>query len=774
MYRFRSFGRLIAISGLAAQAIATDTRRMLDQYCVACHNDRVKTAGVSVSPNSAGIPAQNPELWEKIVTKLRHRHMPPLGMRRPEGQTYETVVTTLVNALDEAAASHPNPGRTATFRRLNQFEYRNAIRDLLAIDVDVSSLLPGDEASHGFDNVTVGNLSPTLLEKYLAAAQKISRLAIGSPIRSPGGHTILVPPDLTQEDRLPGLPFGTRGGAAVSYTFPVNATYEIQLRLARDRDERVEGLNGTHQLDLMLDGKRLELFTVSPVSRPEHHSIVDRDLKVRIPIAAGPHTISAAFLKKSSALEESERQPYLAHFNADRHPRIQPALYSVSITGPYEATGTGDTPSRRRLFVCYPAKPSEEDRCATKILSTFMRRAYRRAITDTDLEVPLKFYKSAKSEGGFENGIEMAVRALLVNPQFVFRIEKDPPNAGPKQAYRISDTELASRLSFFLWSSIPDDELLDLAIKGKLSQPAVLDQQVKRMLTDARSESLVTSFAAQWLYLRNLAAVNPDPRLFPDFDDNLRQAFRHETELFFNSIVREDRNVLDLLRAKYTFLNERLAKHYGIPHIYGSRFRRVALSDENVRGGLLNQGSILTVTSYATRTSPVLRGKWILGNILGTPPAPPPPETPPLRDKTAKGKALTMRDRVAEHRANPACASCHNLMDPVGFALEKYDAIGRLRTTDEGTPVDASGVLPDGSRFDGPSQLQQALLKHPELFVSTLAEKLLTFALGRGTEYYDAPAIRKIVADASRSDYRFSSLITGIVRSTPFQMRSSE
>ena len=779
--RFGRFGRQAAISGFVLAGFAQsspappgETRAVLTQYCVACHNDRVKTAGVSVTPASAKTPVENPELWEKIVLKLRHRHMPPVGMRRPDERTYESVVGSLAKTLDEAAASHPNPGRTATFRRLNQFEYRNAIRDLLAIDVDVSALLPGDEASHGFDNVTVGTLSPTLLEKYLGAAQKISRLAIGSPIRSPGGHTILVPPDLTQEDRLNGLPFGTRGGAVVSHTFPVDATYEIQLRLARDRDERVEGLNATHQLDLMLDGKRLELFTVAPVSRPEHHSIVDKDLKVRIPITAGPHTISVAFLKKSSALEESERQPYLAHFNADRHPRLQPALYSVSIIGPYEATGAGDTPSRRRLFVCYPAKPSEEDACATKILSTFMRRAYRRAITEADIQVPLKFYRSARAEGGFENGIEMAVRALLVNPQFVFRIEKDPPNVRPKQAYRISDVDLASRLSFFLWSSIPDDELLDLATKRKLSQPTVLEQQVMRMLADRRSDSLVTSFASQWLYLRNLASVNPDPRLFPDFDDNLRQAFRQETELFFGSIVREDRNVLDLLRAKYTFLNERLAKHYGIPHIYGSRFRRVALDDDSVRGGLLSQGSILTVTSYATRTSPVIRGKWILGNILGTPPAPPPPETPPLRDTTVKGKALTMRDRVAEHRANPACASCHNLMDPVGFALEKYDAIGRWRTTDEGAPVDASGVLPDGSKFDGPQQLQQALLKRPELFVSTMAEKLLTFALGRGTEYYDAPAVRKIVADASRNDFRFSSLISGVVRSSPFQMRSSE
>ncbi len=708
------------------------------------------------------------------MTKLRHRHMPPLGMRRPDERTYEAVVSALVKSLDQNAANHPNPGRTATFRRLNQSEYRNVIRDLLALDVDVSSLLPADESSHGFDNVTVGNLSPILLEKYLAAARKISRLAIGSPIRSPNGHTIFIPPDLTQEDRLADLPFGTRGGASVSYTFPVDATYEIQLRLARDRDERVEGLNGPHQLDLSLDGKRLGLFTAAPVSRPEHHSILDRDFKVRLPVKAGPHMITAAFQKKSSALEEVERQPYLAHFNADRHPRLQPALYSISITGPYDSTGVSDTPSRQRIFVCRPAGTADEDPCAERILSTFMRRAYRRAVTSGDLRIPLTFYRKARDESGFENGIEMAIRALLVNPQFLFRIEKDPTKVAPKQAYRISDIELASRLSFFLWSSIPDDELLDLAINEKLRQPAVLDRQVKRMLLDARADSLVTNFAAQWLYLRNLASVSPDPRSFPEFDDNLRQAFRRETELFLESIVREDRNVLDLLRARYTFVNERLAKHYGIPYVYGSRFRRVNLPDESARGGLLSQGSILTVTSYATRTSPVIRGKWILDNILGTPPAPPPPEVPQLKEATTKGKALSMRERVAQHRANPACASCHNLMDPVGFALEKYDAIGRWRTVDGGTPVDASGILPDGSKFDGPSELQRALLKRPELFVSTMAEKLLTFALGRGTEYYDAPAVRKIVADASGNDYRFSTLVLGIVHSAPFQMRSSE
>lgn len=718
-------------------------------------------------------PGDSPETWEKVVSKLRHRHMPPPGLPRPDEQTYDSIISSLVNSLDREMAITPNPGRTASFRRLNRTEYRNAIRDLIGVDLDVSSLLPHDETGHGFDNVTVGELSPTLLERYLSAAQKISRLAMGSAVRSPGGDTIVLPPDLTQEDVLDGLPIGTRGGTVVRYTFPRDAEYAVQLRLSRDRDERVEGLADPHELELTLDGKRVKLFAVKPVPRNVDHQHIDREMEVRIPVKAGPHNLGVAFLKKTSALIETQRQPYQARFNAERHPRTQPALYSVSVLGPYASTGPGDTPSRRLILTCQPAMPSEEDACAKRILSTFVRRAYRRPVTDADLQVPLTFYKDARVDGGFDAGIEMSLRAILVNPKFLFRIENDPPGVAPKTAYRVTDVELASRLSFFLWSTIPDQDLLDVATQGKLKDPAVMEKQVRRMLADPRSEVLVTNFAAQWLYLRNLASANPDPRLFPDFDENLRQSFRRETELFFESIVREDRNVLDLLRAKYTFLNQRLAKHYGIPHIYGSHFRRVALAADSERGGLLSHGSILTVTSYATRTSPVIRGKWILTNILGTPPAPPPPEVPQLKENTGTEKPLSMRERVAQHRANPVCAGCHNLMDPVGFALEKYDAIGRWRTAEGGAPVDASGTLPDGSKFDGAADLQQALLSRPELFVSTLSEKLLTYALGRGLEYYDAPAIRKIVRDASPNDYRFSSLVLGIVNSTPFQMRNS-
>ena len=748
-------------------------RAVIDKYCVSCHNDKLKTGGLSLNTIADNV-GEHTEIWEKVVRKLRARYMPPAGLPRPDESAYDAAVSSLESALDRAAAAKPNPGRTDTFRRLNRTEYHNAIRDLLDLDVDVSALLPRDESSHGFDNVTVGELSPTLLERYLSASQKISRLAVGSPIRSPGGDTILLPPDLTQEQRFEELPFGTRGGTVVQYTFPLDGEYEIQLRLTRDRNEHVEGLTAPHQVEVALDGERVQLFTVKPAGREPDHSGVDRDLHVRVPVKAGSHALAATFLQKSSALLETERQPYLAHFNNDRHPRTQPALYTLSVTGPFDPKGPGETASRRRIFVCHPEKSSEEDGCAKRILSTLMRRAYRRPVTDADVQIPLKFYKDGRSDGGFEAGVEMALRALLISPRFLFRIEQDPSGMAPNTTYRLSDVELASRLSFFLWSSIPDDELLDAASQGKLKQPAVLERQVRRMLADRRSETLVNNFAEQWLYLRNLSAANPDARIFPDFDDNLRQSMRRETELFFESIMREDRNVLDLLRANYTFLDERLAKHYGIPNVYGSRFRRVTFQKGQARGSLLGQGSILTVTSYATRTSPVIRGKWILANILGSPPPPPPPNVPPLKDGSAAGKALTMRERMAEHRANPACAGCHKLMDPIGFALENYDAVGRWRTSDGDARLDTSGSLPDGSQFEGVAGLQKALLSRPELFVTTATEKLLTYALGRGTESYDAPAVRKVVRDARGDEYRFSSLILGIVNSTPFQMRNSQ
>lgn len=736
---------------------------VINQYCVGCHNGTSKAAGLALDTAKADDTAT----WEKVLRRVRSRTMPPTGLPRPKEADYQNLVATLETKLD---AGKVDPGRTDTFRRLNRTEYQNAIRDLLAVDVDVTALLPSDDASHGFDNVTVGNLSPTLLERYLGAARKISRLAIGIPPKQVGGETVMLPPDLTQEEHFEDLPLGTRGGTVVKYTFPLDAEYELQIRLQRDRNEHVEGLRGNHVVELMLDGERIQAFIAKPPGQGKDHSVVDREFNVRLRVSAGPHVIAAAFPKQGSALLETERQPYQAHFNMDRHPRITPAVFSVTVNGPYAVKGPGDTPSRRAIFVC----KTEDEACAKKILSGLMRRAYRRPSTEADLTVPLKFYREARKSEGFEPSIEMGLRAVLVSPEFLFRVEQDPTGVAPKAVYRISNLELASRLSFFLWSSIPDEELLTAAVRGDLHQPAVLQQQVKRMLADERSRMLVTNFADQWLYLRNLASITPDMRAFPDFDDNLRKSFRKETHLFFESVMREDRSVLDLLRADYSFLNERLAKHYGVPNVYGSRFRKVTFGPETMRGGLLRQGSILTVTSYATRTSPVIRGKWILDNILGVPPPPPPPNVPALEEAKAAMKKMTMRERLSEHRKNPACAGCHKLMDPPGFSLENFDAVGRWRQAEDGTAVDASGGLPDGAKFTGVAGLEKALLTRPELFATTITEKLLTYSLGRGVEFSDAPAVRQIVRQTQKSDFRFSSFIQGIAGSTSFQLRRAQ
>ncbi len=747
--------------------------RFVDQYCLECHNAGARKGGLALDDISEHDLDRNAPSWEKVVRRLVARQMPPQRNTRPTEAEYDDAVSAIADLLDRLSDERPRPGRTDTFRRLNRVEYQNAIRDLLDLEIDASALLPPDESSRGFDNVTVSDLSPTRLDRYLTAAQKISRLAAGSPGRTPGGDTFRIRADRTQEEHVEGLPIGTRGGAMIPYTFPRDGEYEIQLRLTRDRNEHVEGLHEPHDLDLLLDGATRASFTITPPKSESEHQTADAHLKARIRVTAGPHDVGVAFIKQPSSLLETKRQPYQAHYNMHRHPRITPALYQVSITGPHGSEEHGNSPSRRRLFVRQPTGREDEDVCAREIFSTLLRRAYRRPVTEADLRKPLALYHEARQEGGFEAGIEMALSAVLANPQFLFRIEADPSGVSKGSAYRIPDVQLASRLSFFLWSSIPDDELLDHAERGDLHSPDVLQKQIRRMLADPRSRSLVSNFAGQWLHLRNLESITPDLRLFPDFDDNLRQAFRQETELHFEEVVREDRNVLDLLKSDHTFLNERLAKHYGIPYVYGSRFRRVELRDDTVRGGLLRQGSILTVTSYATRTSPVIRGKWILENILGTPPPPPPGNVPALKDNTVSS-SLSVRERLAEHRRNVACAGCHNLMDPVGFALENFDAVGRWRTLEEGRPVDASGGLPDGSRFDGVAGLEQALLKRPELFVGTLTEKLLTFALGRGVEPYDAPAVRKIVREARARDYRFSSIVEGIAASTPFQMRRAE
>ena len=755
---------------------------VVSKYCVSCHNSRLKTGGLALDTVVAHDISQDSDVWEKVLRKVRARQMPPIGMPRPDEATFESTIASLETSLDRAAAAKPNPGRTATLRRLTRTEYQNSIRDLLALDIDVESLLPADESSYGFDNVTVGDLSPTLLDRYISAAEKISKVAVGLPSRTPGGDTIRSQPDLTQEEHIEGLPIGTRGGALVRYTFPLDGEYEIQIRLTRDRNEHVEGLNEAHDLELLLDRERVQLFKIAPPERNEalsedyqpNHDNIDAHLKIRVPVKAGPHALGVAFLKNPTTIIETARQPYQAHFNSYRHPRLQPAVYSISVIGPYSANVPTETPSRRRIFASRPANAGDEEAAARKILSALMRRAYRRSITDADLHGPFELYKKGRAEGSFDAGIERALSGVLVSPSFLFRVEQDPAGLPPNTVYRLGDLELATRLSFFLWSSIPDDDLLNTAVAGKLHQPAVLERQVRRMLADPRSRSLVTNFAEQWLHLRNLASITPDMRLFPDFDDNLRQAFRQETELFFESILREDRSALDLLRANYTFLNERLARHYGIPHIYGTRFRRVELDGEgdDRRGGLLRQASILTVTSYATRTSPVIRGKWILDNILGVPPPPPLPNVPALKDNTVDGN-LSVRKRLAEHRSNAVCSACHNLMDPVGLSLEKYDAIGRRRNAEGGIAIDASGGLPDGHKFTDIDGLEQALLSRPEIFAGTFSEKLMTYALGRGVESYDAPAIRTIVRDARSQDFRVSSLILGVVKSAPFQMRTS-
>jgi len=751
-------------------------RQFLDRYCSTCHNERLKTGGLSLAGVDLSRPEVKPELWEKVVRKVRTGVMPPPGAPQPPGVDRRAMLTAIEGALDSAAGK-VNPGRTETLRRLSRTEYQNAIRDLLALDIDAGSLLPADESGHGYDNVNLGDLSATLLNRYISAGQKISRLAVGSTQSSLQSDTIGLPADLTQEDHLPGMPIGTRGGLSTTYTFAQDGEYEIQVLLMRDLAGVVSGLRDSrsHEMLVLLDREPVHSFTVSRAAIGDQ-VLNEKPLKVRIPVKAGPHNLAVTFVKEGSSLVETTKRPTESRFNDRRYPRTAPAVDQILLTGPYEAKGAGDTPSRRRLFVCRPAgeDKQEEEKCAAAILSTLMRRAYRRPVTKGDVDEMVPFYRKGRAERDFELGITRAVTAVLTNPKFLFRVESDPAEMPAGGVYRISDLELASRLSFFLWSSIPDDELLEAAAQGRLSQPGELERQTRRMLADRRSFNLATNFAGQWLRLRNLDAVQPSGNLFRDFDENLRRAFQQETELFFDSVLREDRSVLTFLKSDYTFLNQRLAKHYGISGVYGSRFRRVTLAQKSRRGGLLRHGSVLSVTSYATRTSPVLRGVLVLKNFLGAPPPAPPPDVPAL-DESTMAANLGMRERLAAHRSNPVCASCHRTIDPAGFALENYDAIGRWRELElEDQRVDASGAVPGDKEFHGVDGLEEALLRRPELFAATLTENLLTFALGRGVEYYDAPAVRKIVREAEKEGYRFSSLILGIVKSVPFQMRRAE
>ncbi len=712
--------------------------------------------------------ADHPEAWEAVVRKLRGGLMPPTGRPRPDEAAYEGLRLSIQSRLDAAAGARPDPGRTEIAHRLNRIEYANAVRDLLAVEINASDLLPADDSSYGFDNIAgVLKMSSALMERYLGAARTISRLAVGSPPPATSAAIYRVPAEVQQHDRLESLPFGTRGGTLVRHLFPLDAEYDLKIAISGNRST-----GEPHQLEVMIDGSRVKLFTLAPGEPPE----------VRVPIKGGPHDVGVTFLRQTLDLVEQVREPFTnpdAPSGTGGQAGPLPSVSSVTIVGPFNAVGPGDTPSRRRVFVCTPASAAQERPCAQTIVNTLARRAYRGVVTPAQTQVLLDFYQQGRENGGsFEAGIEFALRRLLASPEFLYRIEADPValtaagTATAPGAYRIGDFELASRLSFFLWSSIPDDALLDAAAHGTLRTPAGLEAQVRRMLADPRAETLAENFGGQWLLVRNLPTSRPGETYALAFDETLRRSMQRETELLLDSVVRENRSVLELLTADYTFLNERLARHYGIPNVQGSHFRRVALPADSPRRGLLGHGSILTVTSPAIRTSPVIRGKWILNNILGAPPPDPPPDVPALSDRRTQAKVQTMRERMAQHRANPGCASCHSMIDPTGFALENFDAIGRWRTVDESfNAIDASGALPDGSAFDGVSELRAALTRHPERFTHTVTEKLLTYALGRGVEYYDMPAIRTILKDTAPGGYRMQSIILGIVKSYPFQYR---
>ena len=736
---------------------------MLDRYCVMCHSKAAHTANIVLEKINVDDVSQNAPVWEKVLLKLKTGEMPPPKLPKPDAETRTAFVTWLETSLDRAAAEKPNPGMPSA-HRLNRAEYGNAIRDLLSLDINAGSLLPADDSGYGFDNIAdVLSVSPLLLERYMSAARKISRLAVGDPHIKPAIDQYPIPrstgpQDTSQKIQVSeDLPFGSRGGIAIRHYFPVDGVYNIRIlmRPTGDADDK-----------------------------PIH--------EVKIPVKAGARLVGVTFLGDATIAENEapavDGKAPAAKMNGAPPPaeldvrvddaRVKlfdlpggkAAIDSVWIGGPYEITGSGETASRKRIFSCHPANPNQQSACAAKIVTDLARHAYRRPVTDADMKPLLALYADGAKQGGFEHGIEMALRAILVSPDFLFRMERDPAGAAPGTLRPLNDFELASRLSFFLWSSIPDDELLNLAQQNQLNKPDVLKQQVRRMLADPKSQALVTNFAGQWLYLRNLPMVRPDPESFPEFDNALRENFQRETELFIGAILHEDHSVFDLINANFTFLNERLAKHYGIPGVYGNAFRRVTLNDPR-RGGLLGQGAILTVTSYPNRTSPVLRGKWILENLLGAPPPPPPPGIPELKSHSEEGKLLTAREQMELHRANPTCASCHARMDPLGFSMENFDGVGRWRNKDAGAPIDVSAVMPDGTKFDGPAGLKKVLLSHRDEFVDTVTEKLLTYALGRGLEYYDLPTVRAIAKDAAKDDDRMSALITSIAESTPFRMR---
>ena len=824
MSAFASLGRrtveLVVAAACCGPALAQPTgappsapRAFLDATCMKCHSEEAESAmalfsGFFLDRLDVDDIAAHPAEWEKVVRKLRTGMMPPASEPRPDEAERQSFIAYLEGALDELAARNPNPGRPA-LHRLNRTEYANAIHDLLGLDVDAAELLPGDDASFGFDNVA-GSLgvSPVLVERYANAAARIARLAVGDVDMTAEQKTHYVPNFLMQGEHIAGLPFGTRGGVRVEHFFPLDAEYLINVDL-------MSAVNGIHigngipneQLEVTLDGRRVALFDISkpppkppapeaeqPKTEPaaaeqaepapppaaENEEKEGQQWEVRIPVSAGPHVLAAAFIKKNHGLiEDVVQQPSNTLldplFNGTPEVTLIAHVGSITVDGPYAASGPGTTPSRARIFTCVPRQASEEAACAREILSTIAYRAYRQPASTEHLSVLMDFYAQGYEKGGFDKGIETGLQRILSSPQFVFRFERDPADAA-EGAYAISDSELASRLAFFLWSTIPDDELLELASRNRLSRPAVLEQQVQRMLADPKATALTENFAGQWLYLRNLAIKDASTLEFPDFDDNLRNSFRRETELLFEHVMRNDSSVLELLTADYTFVDERLAKHYGIPGVYGSEFRKVAIADPR-RQGLLGHGSILLVTSNPNRTSPVNRGVWVLKNILGAVvPAPPPVNIPPLEEAAGDVDfdSLSVRELMELHRSKPFCEGCHKIMDPIGLAMENFDVIGRWRTVDNGTPIDTAGQLVDGTHIDGPVELRAALLKYEEQIVRNVAEKLLIYAVGRGTEYYDQPVIRQIVRNAAAEDYRFSSLVLGVVTSEPFLKRATE
>lgn len=785
-------------TGAPLPAAPVFDRALLDQYCVTCHNDRRKATagGLALDTIDATRIGDHPEVWEKVVSKLRSREMPPSGRPRPDAPTYQAAVTALETALDRAAVAAPNAGRIAV-HRMNRAQYGNAIRDLLGLEVDTQLLLRPDETGYGFDNIAdVLTISPGLMEEYKLAAWKISRLVVGDPTVRPSVTTYKVSRFLDQEFRVSeGLPFGTRGGTVINHTFPLDGEYVLKISLQRAYAQNViKGLKEREEIDVRLDGQPIKLLAVGGecvdskeprcvafqpklnvasgvrILPAEYDLNADKNLEVRFLAKGGPATITAAFLERYATVTEgggAARKP-LTQWQSDTGEGLM-AMDFVTIEGPFASKVPVDTESRRRIFTCRPKGPQDETACARTILTNLARRAYRRSVTPGEVDALVAFYANGRAKRDFDAGIQTAIEALLMTPNFLLRVTHDPPTSGAGVNYRLDSFDLASRLSFFLWSSIPDDELLTAAAAGTLHDPKILEQQVRRMLADTRSQALIKGFFSQWLSLRDLANVMPDPAAFPDFDDNLRQAFLLETEMFLESQIREDRPVTDLLTANYTFLNERLAAFYGVPNVYGARHRRVTMTDPN-RMGLLGQGSILTVTSYSTRTSPVVRGRWMLTNILGSPPPAPPPNIPALVENGEDGAApSTVRERMSAHRRSPACASCHNRIDPMGFALENYSAIGRWRTTEHGLPVDGSGTFPDGAKFTNPAEFRALLMGQSDEFIKTLTTKMLTYAVGRGVTPFDMPSVRKIIRE-SGPKRQWSALVLAVVKSMPFQM----